>query len=202
MSRLRTFGRITAASLILGAALLTGCASRVPLTRALIKEYGLSTADVPQLQFYLSDPLVLEQEATSIDKDIDRTHSLKMVEDQYIKQVEFKKGTPCLVTTASADALQVACEEGKTLSFHLDASHRKGEVYCYRPDVSRRPESPEPRPSGAGYRQWKIVGKETYGDSTYNVLVKYAPPYLLVDQESLTNFKRDARVAPGMRHGE
>lgn len=59
--------------------ILSGCASRIPLTKSLIREYNLTYNDIKRLQLYISDDLLLEQEAKSVNKDIDHTHSLMKV---------------------------------------------------------------------------------------------------------------------------
>jgi hypothetical protein len=75
----------------LGVIALWGCASRVPLTKEIIKEYNLSGSDIKKLQLYVSGGILLEQEQTTIDKNVDFTCSLKKVEDRYIKRIFFKE---------------------------------------------------------------------------------------------------------------
>ncbi|HEX7511141.1 MAG TPA: hypothetical protein VF335_07575, partial [Chitinivibrionales bacterium] len=88
--------------LVIGVALLCGCSSRVALTKGLIKDYGLSVRDMTRLQLYISGGILLEKRMTVIDKNIDASdYSLKKVEDYYVKQVFFAKGTPCVATSAA-----------------------------------------------------------------------------------------------------
>ncbi len=182
--------------------LIAGCSSRIPFTKALIDEYKLSPNETKRLQFYVSHSMLFEREQTSIDKDIDETYALKKVEDRYIKQIEFRRMTPCIVTEVQGDRLKVALEPRDKLDFKLDPSHRKGKVFVYMPDILLKEPENRPRPKEAGYYGWAIVGKETYENQQYEVLCRHSLPYLLVDEKSLRKLVIEQRVAPGMRQGE
>jgi len=182
---------------------LTGCSSMVPLTPDLLKEYKLSNYEVGKLQLFVSDGILLEAERTLIDKEIDSTHSLKTVEDNFVKQIYFKKKTPCIPMEAKADRLYVAFETGDYLLFKLNKKHPQGKVFSYVPDRKSKGEKIN-RISGSGFSSWTFVGRETYKDSVFNVLVKTegVMPYLLVDEESLKNLVIEKRSVPGLRQGQ
>ncbi len=182
---------------------LVGCSSQVALTRSIIKEYGLGSEDIKKLQLYVSDGILLEQEVTKIDKDIDETHSLKKVEDRYIKQICFKSQTPCIALDVASDKMGVAFEPTDKLSFVYNPNHRHGDVFEYRPVRSAPADSIAlPRQSGAGYYSWKRIGTDTYESTSFRAYVSRSAPYLLVDQASLRKFALEARVVPGMRQAD
>jgi hypothetical protein len=182
--------------------IMAGCSSRVPLTRAVIKEYNLTNNDVTRLQLYTSDGLLLEKQVMKVDKDIDTKYALKKVEDHYIEQIYVKAGTPCIAKEAEADRLKVAFEPEETLNFVLDAGHPKGEVFSYRPDKKAAQPQAQERNASAGFFGWSVIGQEVYGDSTYDALIQRNLPYVLVDMASLKKMVIQARTLPGMRQGE
>ena len=179
--------------------ILSGCASRIPLTKSLIREYNLNYSDIKRLQLYISDDLLLEQEAKSVNKDIDHTHSLMKVEDQYIKRVYFKSQTPCIAAEAAPDRLQVSFEPADKLTFVYESSSPRGEGYVYKPEKRASKEELSAQATGSLFNNWKIVGEQKYGDSTYNVIIKNDFPLILVDQASLRTFLVESRTVPGMR---
>lgn len=196
---MRSSKRYCLQTAILSAAVLfSGCASRVPLTRALIREYNLTYADIKRLQLYISDDILFEQEAKNVNKDIDQTHSLKKVEDQYIKRVYFKRQTPCIAVEAEADRVKVAFEPSDNLTFVYESNPER-EGYVYRPEKKAAKEEQSSQAEGSLFDNWRIVGQQTYADSTYNVIVRDEFPLLLVDQASLRTFLVESRTVPGMR---
>jgi len=186
--------------LILGMAALFGCSSRVPLTKGLVREYGLSVRDMTKVQLYVSGGILLEKRAKFVDKNIDQSdYSLKKVEDYYVKQIYFAKGTPCVANTAAADKLAVAFEQpGSALSFVSNA-HSDTAVYAYVPEKRYSHDTIKTRPAEAGFRNWITVGEEHYEDTVYTVLIKNELPYLFVDKTSLKNFIMEMRRVKGLK---
>ena len=182
---------------------LFGCSSRVALTKGLIKDYGLSVRDMTKLQLYVSGGILLEKRVKVIDKNIDQTdYSLKKVEDYYVKQVYFAKGTPCVASTAVADKLAVAFEQpGSTLNF-VTGVRSDTAVYAYQPGRRLTHDTVRVRPMEAGFRNWKTVGEDNYEDTLYTVLVKDQMPFLIVDKTSLKNFIMEMRRVKGLKQSE
>jgi hypothetical protein len=175
---------------------LFSCASRVPLTRQLIKEYNLSYNDIKLLQLYISDDIILEQESKSINKDIDKSYSLKKIEQQYLKRIYFKAQTPCIAVECSPDKLVVAFEPLDNLVFvynNLDSQ----EGFYYKPD--KKENEWNNKNNQNLFDNYKIIGQQKYGDSVYNVIIKNKMPLILVDESNLKNFLVESRTVPGMR---
>ena len=182
--------------------LMLGCSSRVPLTKGLMRDYGLSSRDIPKLQLYISDGILLEKHSAKIDKNIDSTsYALKKVEDYYVKQVYFKKETPCIAVIAAADKLAVAFEEDRDNLNFVSAPRNESSPYTYQPHKKFPRDTMETRPT-PGFADWKIIGEETYADTTYNVLIKNDLPFLLVDKTSLMNFTIEARKVKGLKQAD
>jgi hypothetical protein len=186
-------------ALFIALLLIFGCSSRVPLTKGLIREYGLSSRDIPKLQLYVSDGILLEKHVMKVDKNIDSTsYALKKVEDYYVKQIYFKKETPCIAMIAAPDKLAVAFEEDRDNLNFVWASRNDGSACLYQPDKRFFRDSMETPPS-SGFANWKFIGEETYADTSYNVLIKGDLPFLLVDKTSLRNLTIDARKVKGLK---
>ena len=198
----RIFSFVTRLFLISLISLLAGCASRVPLTRALIREYQLSDNDVTRLQLYVSDDLLLEQQITRVDKNIDSSYSLKKVEDKFIKRVRFNAGTPCVALEAAPDKLKVAFEPDEGLNFVVEKNNPLGEIFSYQPEKSTVQERKNQVPSTSPFYDWKPIGQQTYKDTAYNVLVNGRIPHVLVDMAGLRKVVVEARTVPGIRQGE
>jgi len=182
---------------------VAGCSSHVPLTKGLLKDYGLSVNDIPKLQLFVSDGILLEKHAIKIDKNIDATdYSLKKVEDYYVKQIYFANGTPCVAKSAAADKLMVAFERwSDVLSFASNTGGNKA-VYFYQPDKKFSRDTIKARPREAGFHDWKTIGEEVYSDTTYSVLIKNELPFLIVDKSSLKNFILESRRVSGVKQTE
>jgi hypothetical protein len=182
---------------------VAGCASHVPLTKGLMKDYGLSVNDIPKLQLYVSDGILLEKHAIKIDKNINAAdYSLKKVEDYYVKQIYFAKGTPCVAKSAVADKLMVAFEHpGDVLGFTSDA-HGNKDKFFYQPDKKYNRDTIKMRPSEAGFSDWKTIGEEVYSDTEYTVLIESEMPFLIVDKSSLKNFILESRRVKGLKQTE
>jgi hypothetical protein len=183
--------------------MVLGCSPRVPLTRGLIMDYGLSSNDITRLQLYVSNGILLEKRIKTVDKNIDSTnYGLKKVEDYYVKQTYFKKKTACIAKTSSGDRLGVAFEQpGDNLGFVIGAGSNNP-TYNFQPDKKLIRDSSAVRPTAAGFINWKIIGEETYNDTVYSALIKNEIPYLLVDKTSLKNFTIEARKVKGLRQGD
>ncbi|MCU0608439.1 MAG: hypothetical protein MUF22_01560 [Chitinispirillaceae bacterium] len=192
--------------LVLAAAfLVAGCASRVPLTTGLIREYGLSGSDITKLQLYVSDGLLLEKRITTIDQNIDSSsYGLKKVEDYYVKQVYVKKGTPCIAMSPSTSRVAVAFEQpGDNLIFSVSsAPAAPAATFVYEPDRNNRRDTIADRPRAAGFYKWKITGEETYGDTVFTALVRNRMPILLVDKTGLKKTTINARKVRGLKQAE
>ncbi len=189
--------------LLLLAAIFIGCSSHVALTTGLIKEYGLSSSDIPKLQLYISDGILMEKHITKIDKNIDaESYGLKKVEDYYIKQIYFKSKTPCIATSASQDKVAVAFEQpGSSLEFVANR-HADNTTFVFQPSKKLAHDTVEARQAAAGFGNWVTIGEEKYSDTTFKVLVKDDLPFLLVDKTSLKNFIIDSRKVKGLRQSD
>lgn len=178
---------------------LTGCSPRQVLSSGLLKEYGLANANLSKLQLFLSDDLLLEQEATTINKDINESHSLQTVQDSRVKQVYFKKLTPCIATEISAERLCVSFETGDCLTFKLKETEGRKGIYIFQPESDYKDKNPPQRLPESGFRDWKKIGKQKYKEVEYAVLVEKEAPCLLIDEKELRKLEVDREVVPGMK---
>lgn len=157
----------------------------IPFTTVLRNEYALNNDDVKQLQYYISDRIVMQRELTGEEAgsmtEITSGHTLKKVKGKYVEEIVIMSRTPCIVVGTVGTSLKIAFEEGDHLIFEPLGS--LGKYYL------------RGRFSG-------VTGKTAirYAGKTY-MAVSGDPTsaHLLVDEETLGKFEKDSRVLPGMQ---
>jgi len=123
---------------------LSSCIHYVPFTSNLKERYSLTNDDIKNIQFYLSNPLRLSREVTTIDsKKVAEGHTLKSVKGKLIEEVNFSDKLPGIAMNGTGDTLDVSFEAGKWLTFVCDKddwANRYG-AYCYLKEQQTVPSS-------------------------------------------------------------
>lgn len=91
----------------------------VPFTTNLMEKYGLTKEDLRQVQFYISEEIIMEKELTGKKNEI-ASGKIKTFSDKRVDEIVIKRKTPCLVVdTNSKGNLKVSFSENneKTLNF-------------------------------------------------------------------------------------
>lgn len=83
--------------------LWTGCA-KAPFTTSVLEQYGLSANDLGRVQFYTSEPIVLERELTQQTRVRDGAE-LRLHDDTQTEVVEVSERTPCVVLRVEGNYL-------------------------------------------------------------------------------------------------
>ena len=104
---------------------LSSCTT-VPFTNALVNRYSLDTEEVKDIQYYVSNNIVLRREVTGPTAgsraEITPGHTLKRIEGKYVEEIIVRPNTPCVIVKARGNDLYVAFEEGATLKFSLQTA--------------------------------------------------------------------------------
>ena len=100
-----------------GIAVLSVMSCATPFTQSLKYEYELSSDDIKQLQFRISDRIILQREVLDTDKEVTPGHTLKRVKGKLIEEVVFPRGTPCIAVNVHRNSLDIAFEPDTYLSF-------------------------------------------------------------------------------------
>jgi len=159
--------------------LTSACSNLVPFTQELRKQYGLSDADVKNLQFYVSHKITLQREMASGETGVTPGHSLRSFNNRQVEEVIIEKKTPGIVETSDWRALIVSFEEGSRLQFNIkkDDSVNK---YCLFA------------------QKWiSDEGKISYGAKSYMAVDQSNQACLLIPFKSLNKFKKDSRSVKG-----
>ena len=180
--------------------LLSACSTNVPFTKSLIKEYGLESKHIKDLQFYIDSSIVLEREIENLDIGLTDSHTLKQIEDKYIDQIYFKKKTPCIVQQIIADTLYVTFEPNGYIKFK---PHFENERYT----IIYVPQKPQNSVNTDTNRTVFVRGGEAhktgylnYQNKIYDLYFRKGAPYLLVNEKKLRDVVIDSRTIKGMRH--
>ncbi|MDP8315534.1 MAG: hypothetical protein RAP70_10760 [Candidatus Celaenobacter antarcticus] len=176
----------------------------VPYTLQLQEEYNLTDEEVMQLQFYVSDKVMLEREIIDVDKKVSKEHRLKKVEDKLVDQVVFRSLTPGIAVELLPYMLRVAFEDQGYLTFKSEGEPEN--YYYFKSDRY----GDEIKEKVVSYCTWfqriedEIFsnGLVTYNVNEYWVFFPETRPHLLVDEESLEKIKEQRRIVKGLRQNK
>ncbi len=76
--------------------MVTNCASKIPFTPQVVDKYQLSDENIQNLQFYLSDDLVLRKTSTESISKVTNQNELKHKQGRIIQDFVFMKGLHAL----------------------------------------------------------------------------------------------------------
>jgi len=90
--------------MFLFAACFWGACAKAPFTTAVLERYGLTAGDLGRVQFFTSEPIVLERELSQ-QKRAESDGELRFQEDTRTEVVEVSERTPCVVLRVEGDYL-------------------------------------------------------------------------------------------------
>jgi hypothetical protein len=160
---------------LLAAVAPIGCSNLVPLRREQVVEFQ---NQLPKIQFYISDEVVLSRVLQSEERKISREHQIRIERGKKIEEIHIPAYTPgVLAPTGSRipDVLLVYFEEPspelpRALAFRHDPAQ-----LTYRLD----------------HNDWKVQ----YEGREFTVVTS---GHLLVDVDQIVEVKRKQRVLPGV----
>ncbi len=160
---------------------------KVPFTYYDEEQYSISSAEINEIQFYVSHTIVLRRE---ISEGTSRTSSGRLITERGItvEEVLVEKGTPGIVTRHLGTGFCVSFEEGTCLKFGSPRKSRKSykgryQLLGYRRKLGWWKKGP-----------WKV----SYDGGRYEAS-KGAGAFLLVDREALVEVKERRKVLAGRR---
>ena len=167
----------------------SACASAppnlVPFSQKLVTQYSLSDSNITNLQYYVSNSIILQRELSRGDVGVTPGHTLRVVNDKRVEEVVILPKTPGIALRMQADgnSLETSFEEGKNLIFcTLRSNGGHGDLF---------------RLCG---QEWDgLVLKVDYGGLRYGTVGPSADAYLMIDLNNLNNFKKNTRVVKGRR---
>ncbi len=166
---------------------LGGLMSCAPTLRYYTKDMqemnGISSEDIQNIQFYLSNDIVLWRELGKEEVSISRG-KIKMTEGRKVEEIVIKKGTPgVFVFSPKEDQFSVSFDskdDTKYLVFGPSAKMNNRYVLLAK--------------------NWdKRYGQVTYGGETYNTSTESAYAYLMVDMKKAKNISKKRETVVGRK---
>ncbi len=175
------------AHLLLGTLLLatlaTACSSqRVAFLHDYRQPGQLGTGELKQLQFFVSQDIVLRRIVDTSEHGVTETHAYRAVQGELREEIVLPAGTPGLVTKVEGDTLWVSFEEDGALAFQYlpRVEGEIGETYRFP------------------YRNGKSL---RYRGDYYKVVAgglgSMQDTFLLVDAEWGSRLEDERRTLPG-----
>lgn len=152
--------------------------NRVDFTRQLREQLSLTPPEIKSLQFYLSNPITLQRELSSGDRQV--SHGKLVTKDgKYIEEVDVLDGTPGVAVDVNPDGntIDVSFESGTKLRF-------TGFSYTLLADAWGGKDG---------------AGKITFDGRVYDAINHSYLAHLSIDRQSLSQLEKQRRVLKGVR---
>ena len=152
--------------------------NRIDFTRQLREQLSLTPTEIKSLQFYLSNPITMQRELTSGDRQV--SHGKLVTKDgKYIEEVAVLDGTPGVAVEVNPDGntIDVSFESGTKLKFTGLSFTLMADTWGGR--------------DGAG--------KITFDGRVYDAINHSYLAHLSIDRQSLSKLETNRRVLKGVR---
>jgi hypothetical protein len=171
-------------TLVIAVLMLSACSPRLsPLTQDMVRSNRWTESDLKQIQFYLSDDIVLTRRVGGNASTIE-SGEIKIIQGQRVERVVIEKGTPGVALFRPGQTeLAISFEASNDRRFLVfGASDQVNGRYVLRA------------------REWqRHSGRVTYEDKLFRVAGSSAYASLLVDVKKVNKTIVEARRAGGRR---
>lgn len=160
---------------------MASCASKVPFTESVKKEYNLNEENLKKVQFYTSSTIILTKSATQGNNEISVDGKIVSNQQDESNRLFIYPNTKCIFEKyGPAGEVFIRFEVGpaKTLKFVL-RQQANGKYYL---DAN-----------------WKANGEVEYGNEKYYIDSKSGNAFLLVAIRKMKKTKRKDRVVKGIK---
>lgn len=172
--------------LFIVALLLGSCGPTLrPFTKSMYDEYGWTERDLQNVQFYLSQDILLTRKAKGHESSI-KDGKIRVKEGRKIEKIIIKKGTPgvlVFIPKKNRFAISFDQDDNKYLMFGPNSS-ANGRFVLLARDWDRQ------------------VGEMTYNNETYYTTSESALAHLLVDIKAAAKVKYTRERASGRSIGD
>jgi hypothetical protein len=157
-----------------------------PFTQKLYEDYKWTADDLKQIQFYLSDDIILRRKASEGESRI-QNGKIRTIDGEKIEEIIFKSGTPCVYLFSPK-------EQRFAISF----------------EASDPPKYLMFGPNPKFGNKYVLLGKEwnrntgtvSYQESSWYTTTESAFACLLVDLQHLKSVERNTQIVKGQKVGE
>jgi hypothetical protein len=165
--------------------LISGCSPKLtPFTERLQQENGWTESELKQIQFYVSENIVLRRQATKGVSKIEHGE-IKIVDGKRVEEIVIKKGTPGIFLFQPKEdrfAISFESRKGEDPYLIFGPSKKAGGRYTLR---------------AKDWESNQEGGKISYDSKTYYTPTKSAYAVLLVDLKRIKDTKVKSRTAGG-----
>ena len=155
-----------------------GCAKRIPFSHALRLQHKLTSPELRNLQFFLSNKMAMRRSIHSGEHEVAKGRLITKF-GSVIEEVAISSGTPGVAVSVREKELDVSFELGTHLTFAADPTKSGSQ---YRLDTPRH-----------------IGGPVTFDGLEYKTVGNSYWTHLLIDRESLRDLLKKRRKLRGVR---
>ena len=156
----------------------------VPFTTDIEHETGLSKAQLQNVQFYVSGPIILYRELNNNITEVTRGE-IKMKNDKQVEQIVIPPNTPGVVVNGNADRLGVSFEKGSDRYLVFGKNPHQANAYTLLA------------------KNWQNnEGTVEYDGRQFKINTASASTYLVVDMKRFKDLKVSSRTAKGRNVGK
>lgn len=164
--------------------LVTSCATKIPYTTKVKEEFGLSEANLRQVQFYTSRTIILERdEDKKVTATTGKDGELIASREEYSERIVIPANRPCIFESMDKDGsinIRFEVGAGRTLKFKQRPNIATDRFYLHADWQGGR-------------------GELDYGGAVYYAVSGSSAAYLEVKLKQWQRKKKKDRVVKGMR---
>jgi len=163
--------------------LLSSCKSLIPLTTDMRNDNGWTENDLRQIQYYVSQPIVLQRNLRSNETNI-VSGKIKTIDGRQVQEIIIKKGTKGVATSFPDDqrvAISFEISDQYFLTFGVD-NKRGNRFYLRLQDY-----------------QANKFARVTYFGEVYDLSPSSLNAFIQVNQKKINNLQKNMRVAKGRK---
>ncbi|MFN8309869.1 MAG: hypothetical protein U0T73_07895 [Chitinophagales bacterium] len=163
-------------------ALMASCKNLVPYSDALKTKYHLQTTDLMRVQFYVSDPVVLQRKVTDAANAQVVQGKVKIVNGESVEEVIIPRGTPGVLVRDSAGKMSISFEKNDDHFLRFGPNPDKRNRYVLLAS------------------DWRNrVGVVNYAGEQFYTSPESSDAELLIDLRRIEKFSKNERVAGGRK---
>jgi hypothetical protein len=161
---------------------MSSCKNLVPYSDAVKTKYNLNDDQLKHIQFYLSDPIVLQHKVVDGTSTQVSGGKIKIINGEKVEEIIIPSGTPGVLVRNDAGKLEVSFEKGDDHFLRFGANPSRYETYVLLAS------------------DWKgKIGTVTYAGNKYYTSPGSADALLLIDVRKIANYQKNERVAKGRK---
>ena len=162
--------------------LLGSCKNLVPYTDSLKTKHNLTDDQLKHLQFYLSDPIVLQRHINESGSTEVTAGKIRIINGEKVEEVIIPSGTPGVLVKDDNGKLEVSFERDDNHYLRFGANPDRYHSFVLL----------------AG--EWKgKIASVTYAGQKYFTSPESADAILMIDLHKISNYQKEERVAKGRR---